>query len=55
MCLNAAIKLFQDLLRETEREFEDMMETKKRKAEEIKALVNQCKVGVTFFKKFHHF
>lgn len=36
-----------------EKDFEDMIQARMRKAEEIKALVNQCKVGVlfSFFKK----
>lgn len=29
-----------------EKDFEDMIQARMRKAEEIKALVNQCKVGV---------
>lgn len=48
---NAAflICFLQDQLRKTEKEFEDMIEARKRKATEIKALANLCKVGVTFF------
>lgn len=42
-------KHLQDQLRKTEEEFEDMIQARKTKAKEIKTLVNQCKVGLTFF------
>lgn len=40
-------------LKKIEKDFEDMIQARIRKAQEIKAMVNQCKVGVlfSFFKK----